>query len=209
MAASKSALSGAKKGGAAEAVYFASAEKLREWLAKHHESESELWVGFYKVGTGRPSVTYKEAVDEVLCVGWIDGVRQSIDEERWRIRMTPRKPGSYWSEVNTKRANELIAEGRMTAVGLAEFERRDVEKTKEYSYEARTRGLDAPYEKRFKANKKAWAHFEAQPPGYRKTASWWVMSAKREETRWSRLETLFVESAQGKDLKALVRPGKG
>jgi uncharacterized protein YdeI (YjbR/CyaY-like superfamily) len=175
--------------------YFSSAERFRQWLEKHCATATELWVGFYKKSSGQPSITYPEALDEALCFGWIDGIRKAVDESRYTIRFTPRKPGSIWSNVNIKRANELIASGRMAPAGLAAFEARTAEKSGVYSYENRPRQLTAEYEKTFRANAKAWEYFQSQAPHYQRTACAWVMTAKMEETRLRRLATLIEDSA--------------
>jgi uncharacterized protein YdeI (YjbR/CyaY-like superfamily) len=177
-------------------VYFATPADFRAWFEKNHARESELWVGFHKKATSTPSITWPESVDEALCFGWIDGVRKRIDDERYMIRFTPRKATSNWSNVNIKRVAELQALGLMKPEGLRVFEARDPKR--EYSYEqTRTVSLDAALEKKFRAKKKAWAFFVAQPPGYQRTLSFWVMSAKREETRLARLEKLIATSAGG------------
>lgn len=142
-------------------------------------------------------MTWPESVDQALCFGWIDGIRHRIDDECYKIRFTPRKRGSTWSLVNTKRALELIEQGQMQPAGLAAFEARDVVKDEQYSYEAGSRLLDEAYESRFRANAPAWAYWEAQPAHYRKGTAHWVMSAKREETRQKRLDTLIADSADG------------
>lgn len=179
--------------------YFSKPEQFRKWLERHHETESELWVGFYKKTSGIPSITWPEAVDEALCFGWIDGIRKSIDGQRYTNRFTPRKAKSNWSNVNIERVAELTRLGRMTPAGLKAFEERDTKR--DYSYEeTRSRAFTPEQEKTFRANKKAWAFFEAQPPGWRKTLIYWVTSAKREETRASRLEKLIKESAAGRRL---------
>jgi uncharacterized protein YdeI (YjbR/CyaY-like superfamily) len=157
-------------------------------------------MGFYKKSSGQPSITYPEALDEALCFGWIDGIRKAVDESRYTIRFAPRKPGSIWSNVNIKRANELIALGRMMPAGLAAFEARKQEKSGVYSYENRPRQLSAEYEQKFRANQKAWEFFQSQAPYYRRTASAWVMTAKKEETHMRRLATLIEDSAQGRRL---------
>ena len=177
-------------------TYFPTPADFRNWLQKHHASEQELWVGFHKKGSGIPSITWPESVDEALCFGWIDGIRKSIDDERYVIRFTPRKPKSNWSNVNIKRVAELTKLGRMAPAGLKAFEERDAKR--EYAYEeTRSRSFTPEQEKTFRANKKAWAFFEAQPPGYRKTHIFWVTSAKKEETRAARLEKLIAASAAG------------
>ena len=178
-------------------TFFATPGAFRAWLEKHHASAAELWVGFHKKATGTPSITWPESVDEALCFGWIDGIRKTIDQDRYVIRFTPRKPKSNWSNVNIKRVGELTKLGRMTPAGLKVFEERDAKR--EYSYEeTRSRTFDSAIEKTFRGNKKAWKFFEEQPPGYRKMMTFWVMSAKRDETRLARLEKLIEASAAGK-----------
>jgi uncharacterized protein YdeI (YjbR/CyaY-like superfamily) len=186
--------------------FFASQAAFRKWLDANHNRADELLVGLRKVGTGKVGLTYKQAVDEALCVGWIDGVRRTIDDESYSIRFTPRRARSIWSQVNIRRMNELIAAGVVNPEGLRAFESRDEARTKLYSYENRTRGLDVEYEQQFRANAKAWKYFEAQPPWYRRTSSWWVMSAKKEETRARRLATLIDVSANGEWIALLKRP---
>jgi uncharacterized protein YdeI (YjbR/CyaY-like superfamily) len=189
--------------------FFAEPADLRAWLEENHERESELLVGFYKKATGRRSITWSEAVDEALCFGWIDGIRRSLGDESYTIRFTPRKPRSTWSAVNIERANELVAEGRMRPAGRAAFEARSDDRSAIYAYEQRHAAKLAPDEEReFRANERAWAFFEAQPPSYRKTALWWVVSAKREETRARRLRTLVEDSANGRRLRQLTPPAR-
>jgi uncharacterized protein YdeI (YjbR/CyaY-like superfamily) len=180
------------------AAYFRSAAEFRKWLAAHHAKETELLVGFHKKGSGRPSMTWPESVDEALCFGWIDGVRRRVDETRYTIRFTPRRRRSTWSLVNVNRVKELIAEKRMKPAGLAAFVARVARKTGNYSYENRPTELDEASAKVLRGNAKAWAFFAAQPPSYRKLANWWVTSAKREETRQRRLAKLIADSAAGK-----------
>ncbi len=179
-------------------TYFATAADFRAWLAANHDKATELLVGFYKVGSGRPSLTWPESVDQALCYGWIDGIRRRIDDESYSIRFTPRRRGSTWSLVNTRRALELIEQGLMQPAGLAAFEIRDPARTDAYSYENRPQGFDAPYEAEFRANAAAWTYWEAQPAHYRRGSAHWVMSAKREETRQKRLATLIEDSAAGR-----------
>ena len=186
-------------------TFFATPADFRAWLAAHHATADELWVGFYKKGSGRPSITWPESVDEALCYGWIDGLRRQLDDERYVIRFTPRRAGSIWSEVNRRRAAELIAAGRMQPTGLAAYEARDDDKSRLYSYEARHQPLDPAYEAEFRTDAAAWAYWEAQPPHYRHGATHWVMSAKREETRRKRLATLIADSAASQRI-ALYRP---
>src|SRR4051812_31535731 len=166
------------------AIYFATPADFRAWLAANHATAELLLVGYHKKGTGIPSMTWPESVDEALCFGWIDGVRRTVDERRYSIRFTPRKKRSNWSAINIARVGELIAEGRMRPAGLQAFEARADERSAIYSYEQRKDArLDADDEARFRANAAAWAYFESRPPWYRRTATWWVISAKRPETR--------------------------
>ncbi len=162
-------------------------------------------MGFAKKGSGRAGLTYPEALDEALCFGWIDGVRRSVDAERYTIRFTPRKPTSVWSAVNIARARELVAAGRMAPAGNAAFERRDEKRARLYSYERARVRLDHEYERTFRRNARAWSFFQAQPPWYRRTSTWWVMSAKREETRNRRFASLLDFSARSLPLPALDR----
>jgi uncharacterized protein YdeI (YjbR/CyaY-like superfamily) len=180
------------------AHFFNDSAEARRWFQEHHARESELLVGFWKVGSGKPGAGYKAVLDEALCFGWIDGLRKNRDARSWTIRFTPRKPGSIWSGVNIQRAGELIAEGRMKPAGLKAFEARDEKKSRVYSYEAtQTTPLGAAEEKAFRANRKAWAYWEAQRPSYRKSVSHWVMFAKKEETRTRRLQLLIDSSERG------------
>jgi len=184
---------------------FESRAAFRDWLAENGESAPVLWIRFLKKGSGKPTVTYDEAVEESLCFGWIDGVRYSIDAESYRQRFTPRTKKSYWSAVNIKRAQSLIERGLMTEAGLREFAKRD-ENAAQYSYEAQRSGLSPEYEAQLKANPEAWAFFEKQAPWYQRTAAFWVMDAKREETRKRRLATLIEDSAAGRRIGPLTRP---
>jgi uncharacterized protein YdeI (YjbR/CyaY-like superfamily) len=187
-----------------DVTFFETPYDLRRWFEQNHDKIAELWIGFHKNKTKRASVTYQEALDQALCFGWVDGVRKAIDDNSYMIRFTPRKPDSQWSMVNIKRAHELSQQGLMHPIGLKAFEARDEEKSKQYSYEARSRGLDAAYEKRLTENEKAWAFFQAQPLSYQRVASWWVMSAKKEGTRLKRLATLIEDSAQGRRVSAVI-----
>ena len=190
----------------ARPTFFPTPAAFRRWLEAHHASAQELWVGFYKKDSGRPSITWPESVDEALCFGWIDGIRKKLDEERYVIRFTPRQSRSGWSTVNTRRINELIKEGRVRPAGLKAFEARDEEKSGVYSFEQRTEAkLDRAAEERFRRNKEAWRFFQSQPPGYRRLTTWWVVSAKREETRARRLEVLIADSAAGRRIALLRR----
>ena len=171
---------------------------MRKWLERHHTTAGELLVGFHRKNTGRPTLTWPESVAEALCFGWIDGIRRRVDEERYSIRFTPRRPGSGWSAINIKMMASLEAEGRMTAAGRAVFEARKDKSSSGYSYERREAAFDASRLKAFQKNKAAWAFFEAQPAGYRRTITWWVMSAKQEDTRDRRLARLIASSAAKK-----------
>jgi uncharacterized protein YdeI (YjbR/CyaY-like superfamily) len=179
-----------------EATFFSTPSDFREWLKKNHARVAELWVGFYKKASGRPSITWPESVDEALCYGWIDGLRQSIDDIGYRIRFSPRKPGSIWSGVNIRRAQALIGEGRMRPAGLKAYEARRENKSGIYSYEQRSVELEEPYARLLKKNRAAWDYFQRQPASYRKKVSWWIISAKKEETRLKRLEKLAFYSSQ-------------
>ena len=193
----------------ADVRFFGTPDKWRRWLEKNHARATEVWVGFHRKGSGTPSITWPEAVDEALCFGWIDGIRKSIDETRYMNRFTPRKKGSNWSNVNIARVAALMKEGRMHPAGLAAFEARIPEKSGVYSFEQRqTATLGDAFERRFRANAKAWAFFESQAPYYRRTATFWVMSAKQEATRERRLASLIADSAAGRRVGPLRRPGE-
>ena len=179
-------------------TFFKTAVDFRKWLSRHHNTASELLVGFYKKDSGKPSITWPESVDEALCFGWIDGIRKTVDAERYTIRFSPRKPTSIWSSVNIKRAGELISAGLMKAPGLEAFEARREYRSGIYSYEQRSAELPEPYLSTLKKNKNAWAFFKLQPPSYRKMMMWWIVCAKKEETRLSRLRKLIDESAAGR-----------
>ena len=190
-------------------VFFATPDEWRAWLARHHATAPELLVGFYKRGTGRPSLTWPESVDHALCYGWIDGVRKSLGAESYTIRFTPRRPGSTWSRINLKRVEELEALGLMQPAGRAAHAARTAAKSGIYSYEQRADARLTPEQERtFKRNRKAWTYFQAEAPWYRRTATFWVASAKREETRAKRLATLIADSAAGRRIGPLERPGK-
>jgi len=189
-------------------AFFASPAALRRWFERHHADKNELIIGFYKKVSGRPSVTYTEALDEALCVGWIDGVRRSLGLDSYTIRFTPRKPVSYWSAVNRRRATALEAAGRMQPAGQAAFERSGRVPPRKYSFENKPKRLTPALEKRFRANAQAWAFFQTQPPGYRRTAMFYVMSAVRDETREKRLTRLIEDSGARRRLGMLERPSK-
>jgi uncharacterized protein YdeI (YjbR/CyaY-like superfamily) len=190
-------------------LYFASPQKFRAWLEKHHQQTQELWVGFHKKASGKPGITCPEAVDQAICFGWIDGIRKSVDESSYTIRFTPRKPDSTWSAINVKGVRALTKSGHMQPAGLKAFQHLKSEKSTIYSYEQRKSAeLEAAHEKQFRANQKAWDFFLAQAPWYRRTAAWWVISAKKEETRLRRLQNLIDDSAQGRTIPPLTRPAK-
>ncbi len=177
--------------------FFATSHDFRAWLEKNHATAVELWVGYYKKGSGKGGMVYPEAVEQALCFGWIDGVVNSIDADRYKQRFTPRRPRSYWSAVNIRKADALIAAGQMAAPGLAVFRARSAAPPGRYSNENKDVTLDAAMLKRFMAKRKAWRWFEEQPPSFRRLAAHWVTSAKREETRESRLATLIECAARG------------
>lgn len=180
-------------------IFFATPAEFRDWLEKHHQTNAELWVGFYRKASGRPSITWPESVDEALCVGWIDGIRKGIDETSYMIRFTPRKRTSTWSEVNIGRVAELTRQSRMQPAGLKAFERRLEARSGIYAYEQRKNAsLDPGSEKAFRQHQKAWEFWKNQAPWYQKMASWWIISAKREETRQKRLARLISESDAGR-----------
>ena len=183
-----------------KATFFKSPAHFRRWLEKNHASQSELWLGMYKKASGKGGITYKEALDEALCFGWIDGVRKSLDADSFVQRFTPRKAKSYWSAANTRRAKELIKEKRMAPPGLAAFGARDATASARYSFEREAAAFDKAQLKRFKANTAAWTFFAAQSPSYRKLMAFYVTSAKRPETRLQRLERLIVASTAGRRL---------
>jgi len=187
-------------------LFFATPADFRAWLEKHHAVEMELSVGFYKRDSGRPSITWPESVDVALCYGWIDGVRNSIDEISYRIRFTPRKATSIWSAINVSRVAELTKLGLMRPAGLKAFDARKGDKTGIYAYEQRKNAkLPPAYERQFRANKKAWDFFQSQPPWYRRTAAYRVISAKQEPTRLKRLAQLIRDSEAGQPIKELRR----
>lgn len=185
-----------------EPKFFKAASAWRKWLEKNHDKKTELFVGFHKVSSDNPSITYRQALDEALCFGWIDGVRRGGDTT-YTIRFTPRRAKSIWSAVNIKRIEELKAEGRMNPAGLAAFEARDPTRQNRYSFENRDATLSTKDETAFRANRQAWENFSAFPPSYRHPAIWWVVSAKKPETRERRLATLIDDSAAGRKIKPL------
>ena len=183
-----------------EPLFFAAPADLRKWFRQHHKEADELWVGYYRKSSGKPSISWSQSVDEALCVGWIDGIRKSVDHESYKIRFTPRRRASIWSAVNIKRVEALTNEDRMKPEGLKAFAARRENKSGIYSYEQRPTELEEPYQSLLRTNKAAWEFFAAQPPSYRKMITWWIVSAKQEETRQKRLKKLIAASAVGKRL---------
>ncbi len=193
-----------------EPVYFTDAESLRRWFEENHDCEKELLVGYYKKETKRESISWSESVDEALCFGWIDGIRRSIDAERYCIRFTPRNPGSNWSAVNLKKVDELIRTGRMREAGMKVYALRKPEKEQVYSYENKDQHVfTEEMEQRFRQQESAWSYFNAQTASYRKTTVRWVMGARQEATKMKRLEELIASSASGEYIKAMRWAKKG
>lgn len=179
--------------------FFAAAAAFRDWLQRHHATATEVWVGFYRKDSGKTGITYAEALDEALCFGWIDGIRKKTGDDTYTNRFTRRKAGSIWSLVNVGHVDRLTAAGKMHAAGLAAFAARSPEKTGVYSFERKAAAeLPPAYTRIFKRDRRAWAHFAAQPPGYRRLAIHYVISAKQEATRARRLARLIATSAAGR-----------
>jgi uncharacterized protein YdeI (YjbR/CyaY-like superfamily) len=193
-----------------EPIFFKTPAEFRAWLEANHETSTEVIVGFYKKASGKPSMTWPEAVDQALCFGWIDGIRRSHGDDAYTNRFTPRREGSNWSAINIKRVGELNESGQMTPAGLKVFEARTDARSAVYSYEQEraAAALDAEQEREFRANARAWEWFRSQPPGYRRTAIHWVVSAKRPETRQRRLATLIEDSAARRRIGPLTRPDR-
>lgn len=187
-------------------TFFVSGADFRQWLEEHSARSTELWVGYFKVGSLTASITWPESVDHALCYGWIDGIRKSIDETQYMIRFTPRKPSSTWSAVNIKRVEILIKQGLMRPPGMAAFSARRANRSGIYSYEQRPTQLPNPYDSHLKKNARASKFFSAQPASYRRAAIWWVVSAKKEETRQRRLKQLIVDSSRERRIKQFLSP---
>lgn len=183
-----------------EPTFFTKQSEFRKWLEKNHKDKTELWVGYYKVGSGKQSITWSQSVDEALCYGWIDGIRKSIDENSYCIRFTPRKPTSNWSAININKVETLTKKGLMKPAGLESFANRKDAKSQIYSYENKPEKLSDDLEKKFKSNKKAWEYFRLQAPSYQKTAIYWVIIAKQDVTKVNRLDKLIKWSAEEKKL---------
>lgn len=175
-------------------VFFSDQDEFRKWLEKYYDKESEIIVGYYKTWTGKPSMTWSQSVDQAICFGWIDGIRRSIDEERYSIRFTPRKLTSIWSKINIKKVEELRKKGLMEKPGLEAYNNRKASKSGIYSFENQISKLDDNLERLFKDNKTAWDFFVKQAPSYKKVRMYWVMSARQEATRISRLNKLIAAS---------------
>ena len=187
----------------AKPLFFPTQSDFRKWLQENHEKETELLVGFYKVGSGKKSITWSQSVDEALCFGWIDGVRRSIDEESYSIRFTPRKPKSIWSAINIKKIAELTDQKLMYPAGLAAFSKREENKSRIYSYEKEKSTLPDDFLKKFKLNHKAWKYFQSLPASYKNPAIHWIVTAKQDLTKAKRLEELIRDSEAGKKIKRL------
>lgn len=181
-------------------IFFSTPADFRKWLAENHDKATEVLVGYYKVGSGKSSMTWSQSVDEALCFGWIDGVRRSIDGDSYCNRFTPRKPKSIWSAVNIQKVEDLTRQGLMHSAGLAAFEKREDSRSKIYAYEQKEVSLSDEFERVFKENEKAWMFFQKQAPSYRKRAMNWVMTGKQMETRVSRLEKLIRISEEGQKI---------
>lgn len=184
--------------------FFKSASDFRQWLDVNHASVHELWVGFFKKDSGKGGITYAEAVDQALCFGWIDGLKKRVDNLSYTHRFTPRKPKSNWSLINIRHFERLKKSGQITPSGLKTYEARDPDRSGAYSFENATRKLALADERRFKTHNTAWEFFQNQPPGYRRTAIWWVISAKKHETRARRLAQLIDDSRNGRRLRLLT-----
>ena len=193
----------------ADVLFLESSVELRDWFDANHQTADELWLGYHKKATGRPTITWSDAVDEALCVGWIDSVRYSLDDERSAQRFTPRRRGSVWSAINVRKIGELTRQGRMRPAGIAAYEARDPDKTAIYSYEREVAALTDDETARFRANTEAWADWDRRSQSYRRTITHWIASAKKPETRARRLDALIEASAAGEPvgpMRAARRP---
>ena len=188
--------------------FFSSTDELRDWFDTHHATADELWLGYHKKATGRPTITWSDAVDEALCVGWIDSVRYSLDDERSAQRFTPRRTGSVWSAINVRKVAELTAQGRMRPTGLAAYEARDPGRTAIYSYEREAAALTDDEVGRLRANAAAAADWDRRPPSYKRAILYWIVSAKKPETRARRLDALIDASAAGEPVGPMRPPGR-
>jgi uncharacterized protein YdeI (YjbR/CyaY-like superfamily) len=195
------------KKGPPKATFFSGRELLREWFERNHDRAKEIWIGYYKAGSGREGVSYSEAVEEALCFGWIDGQVRSLDGTSYANRYTPRRPGSRWSRVNVTKVEQLLSAGRMRPAGLKAFRDRDPTSPAGYSFEDRPKQLSRTMIGEFRSNAEAWKFYQLQSPSYRRVATFWVMSARREETRERRLRTLIAVSIRGRRIN-LLSPGR-
>ena len=186
-------------------IFFTSSTQLRQWFEENADTAQEVWVGYYKKGVAKPCITWSKSVDEALCISWIDGIRQSIDQVSYANRFTPRKPKSNWSAVNIQKVEALTKMGRMKPAGLAAFNQRTDQNSRVYSFEQKMVQLEEPQLKKFQENERAWTYFKQQAASYQKQAIWWVVSAKQEETRLRRLEQLINDSEQGQRLSQFRR----
>ena len=191
-----------------DVLFFSSTDELRDWFDTHHSTADELWLGYHKKATGRPTITWSDAVDEALCVGWIDSVRYSLDDERSAQRFTPRRKGSVWSAINVRKVAELTAQGRMRPTGLAAYEARDPGRTAIYSYEREAAALTDEEVGRLRANAAAAADWDRRPPSYKRAILYWIVSAKKPETRARRLDALIDASAAGEPVGPMRPPGR-
>ena len=186
------------------ATFFKTQSAFRKWLLENHEKEQELWVGYYKKASGIPSIDWPQSVNEALCFGWIDGIRKSIDQKRYMIRFTPRRPGSIWSAKNLKSVEKLIGQGLMQPAGMEVYNNRNKKMSVRYSFEQKKVELPDEYMAKIRANKKAWEFFQSLAPSYKKPSIWWVISAKREETRLRRLDVLIESSSEGRKIPPFI-----
>lgn len=188
-----------------EVLFFQTPDDFRQWLAEHHNQKEVQWIGFYKVSSEKDSIRWEESVRQALCFGWIDGLRKSIDDESYKIRFTPRKPDSHWSDKNIRMVEELIEEGKMEKAGMRAYENRDEKNSRQASYEREKVELADEYRDLIKKNKKAWTFFQELAPGYTQTSIHWVMSAKREDTRQRRLKILIESCEKNEKIPPLQR----
>ena len=186
-------------------LFFKNPASLRSWFEKNHENAKELWIGYYKKSSGKESMTWMESVEVAICFGWIDGIRVSVDEDSYANRFTPRKHKSSWSLRNIKTANKLVAEGKMHPAGMKAFQRRSEQNSEVYSFEQQKIALSDEFEQLFMKNIRAWTFYTSQPPSYRRTSAYWIMSAKQEKTRLKRLNDLIIDSENGRKIKPLRR----
>lgn len=184
-------------------LFFETSSDFRKWLAQNHDQKEVQWIGYYKVATKKPSIRWEESVREALCFGWIDGLRKSIDDESYKIRFTPRRPDSHWSDKNIRMVEELIEKGKMESPGLKAYEKRDEKNSRQASFEGEKLQLKQEYEHQIKENERAWTFFKELAPGYTRTSVHWVMSAKREDTRQRRLKILIKSCEKGEKIPLL------